>query len=77
MENFDFNEIKRKIISYLDHEMNQEEAEKFLTSMDKNPTFSREFQSQRLIRDKIKENFQRPNLAPGLHDKIRDSIRGK
>lgn len=77
MESFDFNELRKKIVSFLDKEMNSEEEKVFLHHVKQNPALHREFEHQQLIRSKIKENFQRPNLAPGLHDRIRNSIRGK
>ncbi|MEO6190662.1 MAG: hypothetical protein ABIO44_10220 [Saprospiraceae bacterium] len=77
MDKVNFNEIRNRIGTFLDKAMTQEEEKVFLSHIDQNPIYSKEFEQQQLIRSKIKENFQRPNLAPGLHDKIRDSIRGK
>lgn len=77
MDNLDFNEIRKKIVSFLDREMSNEEQKSFLAHVKNNPLYSKEFHHQQLIRSKIKENFQRPVLAPGLHDKIKNSIRGK
>jgi hypothetical protein len=77
MDSFDFNEIRRKIVSFLDREMSKDEEKKFLHHVHQNPMYTKEFQHQQLIRTKLKENFKRPSLAPDLHDKIRNSIRGK
>ncbi len=77
MESFDFTELRKKIVSFLDKEMNPDEEKKFLTHIAQNPKLNKEFEQEQSIRTKIKQSFQRPNLAPGLHDRIRDSIRGK
>ncbi len=77
MDSLNFNEIRKKIVAFLDRDMNQEEEQSFLHHVKENPIYSKEFEQQQFIRTKLKEKFQRPNLAPGLHDKIRDSIRGK
>lgn len=77
MESFDFTELRKKIVSFLDKEMNPEEEKKFLNHIAQNPILNKEFEHQQNIRSKIKQSFHRPNLAPGLHDRIRDSIRGK
>ena len=77
MESFEFNELRKKIVSYLDKEMNPDEEIIFLHHIKENPILYREFEQQQSIRIKLRQSFQRPNLAPGLHDRIRDSIRGK
>ncbi|NOT37264.1 MAG: hypothetical protein HOP11_07780 [Saprospiraceae bacterium] len=77
MESFDFNELRKKIVSFLDKDMNPEEEKLFLHHVKQNPTLNREIEHQQSIRSKIKQSFQRPDLAPGLHDRILDSIRGK
>jgi len=74
MDQFNFAEIRKKITSYLDHDMSPEDQDSFLTQIQKDPNGQSELIRERLIRSKIRENIHRPHLSPGLVDRIKNKI---
>ena len=72
MDQFNFTEIRKKITSFLDHDMSPEDQDSFLTQIQKDPNSQNELIRERLIRSKIRENIHRPHLSPGLVDRIKN-----
>lgn len=74
MDKSTFAEIRRKINSFLDHDMSPEDENQFLSQLKKDPEIENEYLKERLIRTKIRENIRRPHVGPELIDKIKNRI---
>lgn len=74
MDKNTFSEFRKKINSYLDHEMSPEDQNTFLQQIKAMPDVQNELRHERLIRSKLRENLRRPNMSPDLADRIKNNL---
>lgn len=74
MENLGFQELRRKINLYLDHEMSQDDEFSFMQEIKKNPESQNILEREVAIRNKIKQKLIRPSVNPQLLESIKNKI---
>ena len=75
MTNFDFSELGKKIGSFFDKEMSQDDQNEFLKQISNDPSSQNAFIRERIIREKLKSSLHRPIVSPGLVDRIKNGIK--
>lgn len=76
MENqHNFYEIRRKVGMYFDQALNQEDERNFLQMVNSNPSFNREFERERTIREHLRKCVKRPCVSANLIQSIKEKIR--
>ncbi|MDQ3143116.1 MAG: hypothetical protein M3Q56_12815 [Bacteroidota bacterium] len=74
MNDISFEEIRRKIASFFDQDMNPDDKDQFLDSIKKDPASSSEFDHEKNIRQKLRQLANRPSVPQGFVDQIRNKV---
>jgi len=68
-------DLRQKINLYLDHALGAQEQEDLLKQVDADPRCNQMFQSERSLRDYIKNNVKKSSVSPDLIQSIKNNIR--
>jgi len=68
-------DLRQKINLYLDHALGAQEQEDLLKQVDADPRCNQMFQSERSLRDYIKNNVHKSSVSPDLIQSIKNNIR--
>ena len=68
-------DLRQKINLYLDHALGAQEQEDLLKQVDADPRCNQMFQSERSLRDYIKNNVAKSSVSPDLIQSIKNNIR--
>lgn len=60
---------------YFDQALNKEDERSFLQMVHTNPSFNREFEREKTIREHLRKCVRRPNVPANLIQSIKEKIR--
>ncbi|HRI00742.1 MAG TPA: hypothetical protein PK006_06790 [Saprospiraceae bacterium] len=76
MNRFSTEELKSQVCRFFDKELNDDDQKELMSQIHSCPSSMNEFNREKQIREKLKQNVHRPPVSPGLADQIKHKLRG-